>query len=81
MNEYHGPKDYFDAAKSPEASAEELNELAKSEHGFVRVAVAANHNTPVETLSFLVPNKIRTRHEQELALALAQNLSSPAEIL
>lgn len=81
MNEYHGPKDYLEAAKSSKTSADELNKLARSEHGFVRVAVAANHNTPVETLSFLVPDKIRTRREQELALALAQNPSVPAEIL
>ncbi len=55
---YHGPKEMSDAAKSPVTSQEELNNLANSEYIFVRVAVAENPNTPVHTLSRLIPEKL-----------------------
>jgi hypothetical protein len=55
---YHGPKDMVDAARSSVTSPEELSNLADSEYAFVRVAVAKNPNTSIQTLSRLIPDKL-----------------------
>ncbi len=56
---YHGPKDMLNAARSSVTSPEELANLADSEYVFVRVAVSENPNTAIQTLSRLIPDKLR----------------------
>ena len=77
---FHGPKDYLEAARDPRATAEELRQLALSEYGFVRLAVAQQSNTPPDVLEGLFPASIRSYAEAELVLALAANPSSPASV-
>ena len=73
---YHSPKEYQDAAKSPETPASELAFLAKSEYNFVRLAVVQNPNVTPEILASLVPENLDSWSEQEIARALTQNNGS-----
>ncbi|MHC4741783.1 MAG: hypothetical protein ACYS8Z_07730 [Planctomycetota bacterium] len=50
MGKYHGPKEYLEAAKSPDATLEELRELAKSPYDFVRVAVVRHPKCDMDLL-------------------------------
>lgn len=70
---YHSPKEYQDAAKSEFTSTGELAELAKSEHNFVKLAVANNANVTEEILDSLVPEYYDEWGEQEIGAALAKN--------
>lgn len=81
MGFYRSPKDYLDAAKSPHTSAEELERLAEAEYSFVRVAVASNPNTPLATLSRLLPHPIESWWEQEVAEAIAIHPNATSELL
>lgn len=78
---YHSPKEYQDAAKSPETPALELAFLAKSEYNFVRLAVAQNPNVTAEILASLVPENLDSWNEQEIARALTQNEKTSLETL
>ena len=78
---YHSPKEYQDAAKSPETPASELALLAKSEYNFVRLAVAQNPNVTSEILASLVTDNLNSWNEQEIARALTQNEETLPETL
>jgi hypothetical protein len=78
---YHSPKEYQDAAKSPETPASELAFLAKSEYSFVRLEVAQNPNSTAEILASLVPDKLDSWNKQDLARVLTLNLKTPPETL
>ena len=78
---YHSPKEYQDAAKSPETPASELAFLAKSEYNFVRLAVAQNPNVTAEILASLVPDKLDSWNEQDIARALTRNKKTSLETL
>ena len=78
---YHSPKEYQDAAKSEETLASELAYLAKSEYGFVWLAVAQNPNVTAEILASLVPDILDDWNEQDLARVLTQNLKTSSETL
>jgi hypothetical protein len=79
--EFHGPKDYLDLARSPDASASQLRELATSPYVFVRLAVAKHAATPSDVLSQLVPAESENFNDQEMLLALATHPRSPGELL
>jgi hypothetical protein len=81
MPRYHSPKDYLDAANSPETPSAELRELAKVPYDFVVTAVARNPNTEPDILASLVPTHIETWNEQERAAAVAQHFNTPVETL
>lgn len=71
--EFHGPKDYLDLARSPRATAEELRALASASYGFVREAVASNPNTPPDVLDGLLPATVETYVDAEIVAAIAGN--------
>ncbi len=82
MNQkYHSPKDYQDAAKSELTSVSELEKLAKSEYGFVKLAVANNSNVTEEILETLIPVCFDSWNEQELCAALTQNSKTLSKTL
>jgi len=78
---YHSPKDYLDAAKSPETPSPELEALARSAYDFVQIAVARHPHVTPEILASLVPAKVESWNEQELAAVLAQDPKTPVEAL
>jgi len=81
MSKYHGPKDYLDAAKSPDTSLAELRELARAPYSFVVTAVARNPNTESDVLTALIPRRIESSNEQELAEAIVQHPNASADAL
>lgn len=81
MPRYHTPKEYLDAARSPETSPEELRELATSPYDFVAVAVAQHPNTEPDVLAALLPVTITSWNEQALAAAIAQHPRTPVDAL
>lgn len=81
MSKYHTPKDYLDVASSPGTPPAELRGLARAPYDFVLTAVASNSNTEPDVLASLVPEKIESWNEQELAAAIAQHPSTPADAL
>ncbi|MCS6839551.1 MAG: hypothetical protein RMJ54_09395 [Roseiflexaceae bacterium] len=81
MPRYHTPKEYLDAARSPETSPEELRELATSPYNFVAIAVAQHPNTEPDVLAALLPATITSWNEQALAAAIAQHPRTPVEAL
>ncbi len=78
---YHSPKEYQDAAKSPETLASELAFLAKSEYNFVRLAVAQNPTVTPEILASLVRDNLESWNEQDIARALTQHENTLPETL
>ncbi|MGB9754243.1 hypothetical protein [Roseiflexus castenholzii] len=81
MPRYHTPKEYLDAARSPETTPEELRHLAMSPYDFVAVAVAQNPNTEPDVLTALVPATVTSWNDQALAAAIAQHPHTPVEAL
>jgi hypothetical protein len=81
MNRYHGPKDYLDAARSTDTSAEELEALAVTEYPFVRAALAKNPSTPPRALSSLLSANLDRYPEQEVAEALAARTDASGALL
>lgn len=81
MPRYHTPKEYLDAARSPETSPEELRKLATSPYNFVAIAVAQHPNTASDVLAALLPATITSWNEQALAAAIAQHPRTPVEVL
>ncbi|WP_448543285.1 hypothetical protein [Roseiflexus sp.] len=81
MPRYHTPKEYLDAARSPETSSEELRDLATSPYDFVAIAVAQHPNTESDVLAALVPATIRSWNDQSLAVAIAQHPRTPIDVL
>ena len=81
VGKYHGPKDYLDAAKSLQTSAEELKHLATSDYDFVKVAVAQSHNSTEEVLDLLLPIIYESWTGQEVASAIAENPKTSAKTL
>ncbi len=81
MPKYHSPKDYLNAANSPNTSSAELRELAKAPYDFVATAVARNPNTESDILASLIPMHVETWNEQERAAAVAQHPNTPVETL
>lgn len=81
MRPFHGPKEALDAARDPTTRPEELRRLAGSVYGFVQVAVARHPAVEPAVLLTLVPSQITSRHEQELAAAIAAHPAAPPEAL
>lgn len=81
MSQYHGPREYLDAAMSTDTPAEELARLALSEYSFVRLAVARNARTPSSALSRLVSASLESYAEQEVAEAVAARMDAPSVVL
>ncbi|MBO9342745.1 MAG: hypothetical protein J7454_12200 [Roseiflexus sp.] len=81
MPRYHTPKEYLDAARSPETSSEELRDLATSPYDFVATAVAQHPNTESDVLAALVPATIKSRNDQKLAVAIVQHPRTPIDVL
>jgi hypothetical protein len=80
--EFHGPRDYLDLAKSPEATPEQLTRLAQSPYPFVIEAVARHHSTPPEVLERLVPSEDRDSwNDTSLLLALAEHHAATPAVL
>ena len=71
--QFHGPKDYLDLARSPEATPDDLRFLAMSPYSFVVEAVAAHPATPVDVLDEIILRSVSTWSDQEIVLALAKN--------
>ena len=76
---YHGPADRLRAAKATGTPPEELSLLSQSEFTFVRVAVAANPSTPQSTLHSLIPPRLQSQEEFEIAVGLIMNPMLQAE--
>jgi hypothetical protein len=81
MSRYLGSKYYLEAARSSDASPEQLRELSKVGWSSVRTAVARNPNTESDVLASLMPDKIESYYEQELAVAISQHLNTPVDVL
>ena len=81
MPVFHSPKDYFDAAKSPDASADELRELAQCDYPFVLVAIASHPNATPDALEAAAPTTVIADYDQELARALGVNPMTPPQVL
>lgn len=81
MPRYTGPKEALDAAQSPDTGPELLRDLATSSHAFVRAAVAARQSAEPDVLQSLVPSTLVEYGDLEIALALADNPSTPGEAL
>ncbi|MFQ3684780.1 hypothetical protein [Roseiflexus sp.] len=81
MPRYRTPKEYLDAARSPETSSEELRALARSPYDFVATAVAQHPNTEPDVLAALAPVTITSWNEQALAAAIAHHPCTPVEAL
>jgi len=78
---FHSPKDYLDLARSPQATPEQLRELARSPYEFVIEAVATHRSTPADVLSALVPAEIRTDSDGSVLVALVENPNTPETVL
>jgi hypothetical protein len=78
---FHGPKDYLDLARSPEAWPDQLRDLVRSPYPFVMEAVAGHPSTPVDALISLVPAEIRTWNDGAIVVALVRNPTTPVEVL
>lgn len=78
---YQSPKDYQDAAKSERTTVSELEDLAKSDYNFVKLAVANNPNATEEILDLLIPNRFDSWNEQEICVALTKNSKTSAKSL
>jgi hypothetical protein len=82
LPEFHGPKDYLDAARSPDASATDLDQLARSPFVFVDIAVAGHAATSSNTLAFLLTKASPDDwNGDELLRAIACNPNSSSELL
>jgi hypothetical protein len=80
--ELHGPKDYLDAAKSPDATVDELDSLARSPYLFVDIAVAPHATTSPSTLEFLLTKTSPDDWNGDALLhASASNPNSAADVL
>lgn len=71
MKKYHSPREYQDAAKSPDTLPEELQNLIHCEYDFVWTAVAKNPNVTPEILTELVSTEFDSWTTRELAAVLA----------
>lgn len=81
-NNFHGPKDYLDAAKNPDATAEQLHDLAQTRWSFVDLAIASHETATPETLRHLLAKADFNAYSgSELLLAIASNPSAPADVL
>ena len=81
MSKYSSPKDRQDAARSPVTSPDELYQLAMSDYGFVRLAVARNPNARPDTLRRLLPLTLSSWNDQDLAAAIIEHPGSSQELL
>ena len=77
---FHGPRDYLDAARSPETTPETLTDLATSEYVFVRLAVAENPATPPDALRMLMPTVAEDWNDYEMMRLLALNANAPSDV-
>ena len=78
---FHGPKDYLDLARSPEATGNDLRELARSQYEFVVQAVAEHDATPPDVLATLVPPDLTTWNRAAILAALVRNVNTPVNAL
>ena len=68
-----GPKDQLDAARRPDASADDLERLSHSPYNFVLTAVAAHPACPTAVLARLVPESADSSPDQQLLKSIAWN--------
>jgi hypothetical protein len=80
-SQFHGPKDYLDAARDPAASVEDLRALAESQYVFVVIAVAEHPSAPIDVLEQLIPREPHTWNDVRMLDALAKNPRTPPAIL
>lgn len=78
---FHGPRDYLDLARSGEATADELRELARSEYVFVRQAVAENPKTPPDALRAVLPDDPVTWNDFTLLATVARHPAATEALL
>jgi hypothetical protein len=81
MPRFHGPKDYLDLARSPDATAEQLRQLARCPYNFVIEAVAGHPATPADALASILPADPQTWNDNATLLALVRNPNTPVEVL
>lgn len=79
--EFHGPKDYLDLARSPEATPDRLRELARSPYNFVREAVAQHPAAPADALIAVLPIEITGWNDGATLVALVRNPNTPQAVL
>ena len=78
---FHSPRDYLELARSPDATPEQLAELAETPFDFVHVAVAEHPATPTQVLERLLPTELARWNDQAMIVALARHPSSSSSIL
>lgn len=78
---FHGPKDYLDLARSPEATSDELWELARSPYEFVVQAVAEHAATPPDVLATIVPTDLTTWNRAAILAGLVRNPNTTVDAL
>lgn len=81
MSKNSSPKERQDAARSPVTSPDELDQLAMSDYGFVRLAVARNPNARPDTLRRLLPLTLSSWNDQDLAAAIIEHPGTSQELL
>ena len=79
--QFHGPKDYLDAARDPAASVEDLRALARSQYVFVVIAVAEHPATPPDLLAGLLPSEPISENDTRMLCALARNSNASSQLL
>jgi len=78
---FHGPRDYLDLARSPDASPDELRELASSVYPFVRQAVAENHTAPPDALRAVLPDDPQGWNDFVLLATVARHPAAEEALL
>lgn len=81
MDRWNSPKDQLDAASALSATPDDLQILAHSEYGFVRVAVGGNPNTAPADILAMIPAELADSSNQELAEAIAGNPGADPDTL
>ena len=79
--QFHGPKDYLDAARDPAATPAELRELARSPYDFVWIAVAQHPSAPGDLLEELGSRGMSTENGTAMLLALAKHPNASTRLL
>jgi hypothetical protein len=80
LKRYDGPKARKSAAENPETPLDELRELARSDLGFVRAAVAANPNVTAEIIESLTPFVLTSDDDYLVTSVLARRIDLPTTV-
>ena len=81
MKETWDPRDCINRAKAPDTEPTELARLSRSNHIFVREAVAQHPATPEGVLALLVPEALVNEDDFRMAGALFANAKLPIMVL